>query len=250
MEFGSVKNLSPNIMINSNDIHSPIGINKAHYIASNLGLNKNMCFTSNQFDMFITGKGIGGSLSNSSIIDECVKIFTNTTGNSISVNIDGTIESYVLSSYGLFVNETGMLMSLANTDSPCRQVNTLIAPGGYVDQWCRNNNAQNVLYAIYRMSFLIEAYYGFNSQSISGLSQLVPYYIENKYSNNTIYVGMSMCPSIWITNFWFLYVLNPHLAAMMPAYWTPIPMAIVIAMSNSSNGQVQYLTYKNLLVNT
>ena len=39
------KNLSPNIMINSNNINSPIGINKVNYIASKLGLNKNMCFT-------------------------------------------------------------------------------------------------------------------------------------------------------------------------------------------------------------
>ena len=139
-------------------------------------------------------------------------------------------------------------MSLANEDSPCRQVNELIAPGGYVDQWCRNNGALNVLNAIYRMLFIIEAYYGFNSQLISGNSQLVPYYTENKYSNNIMYVGMSMCPCIWITNFYFLYVLNPKLATQMPSCWAQIPDEILYAMSNSNNGQVDYDTYQKYLV--
>ena len=35
------KNLSPNIMINSNNINSPIGINKVNYIASKLVLHQN-----------------------------------------------------------------------------------------------------------------------------------------------------------------------------------------------------------------
>ena len=34
---------------------------------------------------------------------------------------------------------------------------------------------------------------------------------------------MSMGPALWLVNFLLLYILNPALAAAMPADWAPIP---------------------------
>jgi hypothetical protein len=62
-----------------------------------------------------------------------------------------------------------------------------------------------------------------------------------------------MAPSVWIVNFCLIYVLNPRLAALMPAYWTPVPSEVVQAIEaaepvgDSPGGQVPYSQYASLL---
>ncbi len=56
-----------------------------------------------------------------------------------------------------------------------------------------------------------------------------------------------MAPSIWIVNFALIYVLNPTLAASMPARWTPIPDAVATALHWSPTGQVPYSDYASYL---
>lgn len=139
------------------------------------------------------------------------------------------------------VNTAGMLESLANTDAPTRQVNTVLAPGGYLGTWCRNNGAQASLRMLYRSAYGSEVLYGNASQQQSGVAQLVP----NQKGATGATVGMSMAPSIWIVNFAAVYTLNPSLAAKMPAWWTPIPADVVQAISASPTGQVPYSDYES-----
>lgn len=56
-------------------------------------------------------------------------------------------------------------------------------------------------------------------------------------------VGMSMAPPLWIVNFALIYILNPALAAEMPAYWAPIPAQVVDAINASPTGQVPFGDY-------
>jgi hypothetical protein len=147
----------------------------------------------------------------------------------------------VLSSYGLFVNPAGMLMSLANTGAPTRKVNVVLAPGGYLGAWCRQNGAQDSLRMLYQSAYTSEVVYGNKSQQQSGVDQLVP----NQKGGRSSTVGMSMAPSIWIVNFVAVYTLNPKLAAYMPARWTPIPANVVQALTASPTGQVPYSEYES-----
>ncbi len=147
----------------------------------------------------------------------------------------------MLGSYGLMVNRAGMLQSLANTDSPARQVNVVLEPGGYLGTWCRQNGAQDSLQMLYRSAYTSEAVYGNKSQQQSGVAQLVP----NQKGSTSSTVGMSMAPSIWIVNFVAVYTLNPNLAAYMPARWTPIPANVAQAIKASPTGQVPYSKYES-----
>ena len=52
-----------------------------------------------------------------------------------------------------------------------------------------------------------------------------------------------MVSSIWEINFALIYVLNPKLAANMPAYWSPIPGNVVAALEKSPTGQVPFSEY-------
>ncbi len=94
----------------------------------------------------MSGGGIGGSRDAARIIDACLIILTNTTGRPMFGNS-------VVGSYGLYVNKQGMLQSPANASAPTRQVNSLIAPGGYVGTWLRNNGAIDTLLALYRSAY-------------------------------------------------------------------------------------------------
>lgn len=95
----------------------------------------------------------------------------------------------VVGSYGLYVNKEGMLQSPpANASAPTRQVNSLIAPGGYVGTWLRNNGAIDTLLALYRSAYTIEVPFGFVAQQMSGEAQLV----TNAKAGVTSTVGMSM----------------------------------------------------------
>ena len=186
---------------------------------------------------------MGGELYPARLVDESVRILTNTTGNPLYAKVNGKLTAVVLGSYGLMVNRAGMLESLANTTSPARQVNTVIAPGGYLGTWCRQNGCEDSVRMLYRSAYTSEAVHAYKSQQQSGVDQLV----LNQKGGRSSTVGMSMVPSIWIVNFAALYMVNPKLAAHMPAWWTPIPANVVRAIKASPTGQVPYSKYESLL---
>ena len=142
-------------------------------------------------------------------------------------------------------------MSPANEIAPTRQVNVLLAPYaacsdkplcGYINTWFLNNGAAESLVQLYQSGYTIEALYGNQSQQASGVWQLVS---NTKDATNTK-VGMSMAPSLWLTNFALLYTLNPSIAALMPAYWTPIPTPVADAiLAADKTGFVQYSDYSS-----
>ena len=215
----------------------------ADQIAAQLGLNKADTFTKKQFLEFVTGQGVGGNLADAKLVDESVRIFTNTIGRPLYSIINGHIAPSVLASYGLFVNTSGLLESLANTDAPTRQANSVIAPGGYLGTWCKANGATASLVTLYKSAYRLEAVYGDASQQISGVAQLV----TNTRGGVSSEVGMSMAPSIWLVNFALLYTLNPALAADMPANWAPIPSTVADAILAGPTGQVPYSKYASAL---
>jgi hypothetical protein len=123
--------------------------------------------------------------------------------------INGVPTRLVLGSYGLIVNPGGMLESPANTTSPCRQINWVLAPVavcrfpeidvpagipcGYMGMWMRRNHAIDTLTELYTSAYLREAAYGSQSQGASGVAQLV---VNEKRNGQKSTVGMSMVPSI------------------------------------------------------
>ena len=223
------------------EINQPIGQNKADELAKIFGLQKDKCFTPIQFFTFITGGGYGGNLTNALMIADATLILTNTKQNPIVRNINGNATTIVLGSYGLTVNEDGLLESCAQKTSPCRTVNEILAPGGWMEIWCKANGATESLVNLYSTAYVAEAIYSIQSQNQSGEAQLVAY---NLTSNSSVKVGMSMIPPLWIVNFCLIYTLNPELAALMPAYWTAIPQQVATDISNSSEGQINYSYYQ------
>lgn len=225
-------------------INRPLGQVAADRIARKLGLNKRLVFTPEQYRSFISGGGVGGDPASAALIDRSVRIFTNTTGHPLYADVDGVRTPFVLASYGLWVNEVGLVMSLANDAAPTKRVNSLIAPGGYVDTWCRDNGCERSLAMLHRSAYQAEIGYAIASQQLpqSIPAQLVP---NVKSGGRNTIVGMSMAPSIWIINFTLLYVLNPDVAAMMPAWWTPIPSNVAQAIAASPDGRVPYGPYQS-----
>ena len=92
---------------------------------------------------------------------------------------------------------------------------------------------------LYRSAYLVEALYGNQAQQTSGPWQLV----TNTKNGASATVGMSMAPSLWLTNFALLYTLKPSIAAQMPAYWTPIPAQVASAIRATRTGWVPYAGY-------
>jgi hypothetical protein len=174
-------------------------------------------------------------------VDASVAILTNTTGRPLYSIVDGVLTPSVLGSYGLMVKGQGLLQSPANRNAPTRQINTLLAPGGYLDTWMRANGATRSLIMLYRSPYLVEAGYGFVALQISGNAQLLP----NVKGGVRTTVGMSMAPALWLVNFILIFTLNPELAAYMPAYWTPIPPQVAAAIQASRDGQVEYSDYRS-----
>lgn len=156
-------------------------------------------------------------------------------------NVGGVITPSVLASYGLMVNANGLLQSPANEHAPTRQFNTLLAPGGYLDTWCRTNGATAALVQLYRSAFTVEAVYGFASQQLSGKAQLT----TNTKNGVRAEVGLSMVPSLWLVNFALIYTLNPAVAATMPSHWAPIPATVANTILKSPTGQVRYSKYES-----
>ncbi len=165
--------LAPTEITNPFQLDQPIGQQRADEIATQLGLSKADTFTKQQFLEFVTGKGVGGNLADAKLVDESVRIFTNTIGRPLYSNINGHVTPSVLASYGLFVNTSGLLESLANTDAPTRQANSVIAPGGFLGMWCKANGSNESLVMLYKSAYTFEAVYGNKSQQESGVAQLV-----------------------------------------------------------------------------
>ena len=137
------EHFAPTEVASPGRLHQQVGQRLADEITTDLGLSKADTFTERQYLEFVTGKGVGGRPDAAKLVDESVRIFTNTTGRPLYSNIDGHITPSVLASYGLFVNTRGQLESLANSDAPTRQANSVIAPGGSMGTWCRNNGCDS-----------------------------------------------------------------------------------------------------------
>jgi hypothetical protein len=232
--------LAPPEVTSSRQLNQPLGQQKADYIARNLGLRKADSLSHQQYLKFIAGKGVSGDPASAKLVDESVAILTNTNGRPLYSNVNGVLTPSVLGSYGLMVNTKGQLESPANADAPTRQINTLLAPGGYLNTWLRANGATRSLIALYRSPYLTEAAYGFIAQQTSGAAQLV----TNTKGRVSVQVGMSMAPALWLVNFLLIYILNPSLAAYMPAWWNPIPVPVAKAIHASPTGQVPYSKYE------
>ncbi|WP_328387468.1 hypothetical protein [Nocardia sp. NBC_00416] len=233
------EHVAPTQMTGPEQLNQPLGRARADEIAGQVGLSSADALTDQQYRDLSTGGGVGGNPEAAEVIDACVRILTNTVGRPLYSQVNGQRTPSVLAGYGLYVNPSGLLESPANTDAPTRQVNTLIAPGGYIGTWLRNNDAVRTLTALYRSAYPVQAVYGFAAQQISGAAQLV----TNTKDGGRAEVGMSMAPPLWIVNFALIYVLNPSLAAQMPAYWTPIPAQVADAITASPSGQVPFGDY-------
>jgi len=234
---------APTELVSPRQLEQPLGRRAADRLAVELGLDPTAVFTPAQYALFVSGKGRGGDPSQARLVDESVRILTNTAGRPIYAHVDGRVVPTVLASYGLFVSTDGWLESPANAASPARLVNAVIAPGGYLGQWCRANGASRSLRALYRSAYPLETLYGFVAQQQSDAAQLAP----NRKRSASVEVGMSMAPALWIVNFLLIYTLNPDLAAAMPAHWAPVPATVASAMESSSDGRVPYADYARLL---
>ena len=243
--------LAPTQVTDASQLNQAIGQPRADLIAQKLGLRKSRTLTEKQFLEFITGKGNMGDPDAAKIVDESVRILTNTTGRPLACDVSsGGPSPTVLAGYGLFVDRYCYLESPANTMAPTRIVNELLAPSflcgqnsppvcGYVGRWMRANGATSTLLQLYNSAYPALAFYGFLSQQASGIPQLV----TNTKGGVSTEVGMSMAPTIWLVNFALIYSLSPELAAYMPAYWAPIPEAVAEAIKGSDDGRVLYSDY-------
>ena len=122
--------LAPTRGTSQSQLNQPIGQRKADEIARRFGLRKRDALTKTQYRLFVTGKGVGGDPAAAKLVDQSVRILTNTTGRPLYSKIGGRWVPSVLASYGLFVNRAGLLESPANADAPTRQINALLVPGG------------------------------------------------------------------------------------------------------------------------
>lgn len=244
------EHLAPTEATDPSQLNVPIGLERANVIAFMLGLRRDRVLTEDQFRAFISGGGTYGSAAGAALADRSVQIFTNTNGHPLTSDVDGVPTETVLASYGLFVDEDGLLMSLANEIAPTRQANVLLAPYtacpekplcAYINRWFLNNDAADSLLQLYASAYTVEAVYGNEAQQSSGAWQLV----ENTKDGTETTVGMSMAPSLWLTNFALLYTLKPALAALMPAYWTPIPEPVVDAIRATDTGYVEFADYSS-----
>ena len=235
--------LAPTELAAPGQLHQALGQQAADALAVQVGLRKSDVLTQQQYVEFISGRGVGGDPASAALVDASVKILTNTTGHPLYSCVDGVLTPTVLASYGLFVTTDGWLESPAFETAPTRQVNTVIAPGGYMGRWMRANGATASLIMLYRSAYVAEAAYGFVAQQISGNAQLV----TNTKGATSVEVGMSMAPALWLTNFALIYTLNPALAAEMPARWAPIPSTVSDAILASPTGRVRYSDYASYL---
>ena len=233
---------APTQVTSPDQFNQPIGQEKADEIARALGLDKRKCFTEYQYLTFISGNGANGSgdPQQAALVDESVNLLTNSTVNPLTRDINGTPTQIVLGSYGLAVSKDGVwLDSLANQAEPTRRVNEVIAPGGYMDTWAKANGATPSLEMLRQSAYTIQLPYGIVAQQENGPAQLAFY--RNGFGSAV--AGLSMTPPLWEVNFCLIYMLNPKLAANMPAQWNPIPAEVASALLNSQTGRVPFSDY-------
>jgi hypothetical protein len=233
---------APTQVTSPDQLNQPIGEEKADEIAKALGLDKSKCFTEEQYLAFISGQGANGSgdPQQAALVDESVNLLTNSTANPLIRDINGTPTQIVLGSYGLAVSKDGVwLDSLANKAEPTRRVNEVIAPGGYMDTWAAANGATASLQMLRRSAYTIQLPYGIVAQQENGPAQLAFY--RNGFGSAV--TGLSMTPPLWEVNFCLIYILNPKLAANMPAQWNPIPAEVAKALLTSETGRVRFSDY-------
>ena len=230
---------APTEAVRMSQINRPLGMRSANRLARELGLNKRNVFTAEQYRLFVSGKGHRGDQADARLVRASIRILTNTTGSPQFVRVNGKLTPVVLGSYGLTVNRAGKLESPANKNAPTRKINKVIAPGGYFPRWCRHNGARASLRMLYGSAYTSEVIYGNEAQQQSGAAQLAP---NQKGARGSI-VGMSMAPALWFVNFALLYTVNPQMAAKMPAYWTPIPAKVALAIAESPTGRVPFSDY-------
>ena len=234
---------TPSQVKKKSQLNIALGQARADEIAKRIGLDKTEVFTKKQYKLFVSGKGVGGDPASAKLVDQSVRILTNTVGRPLVSTVNGEKVKTVLASYGLIVNRDGLLESPANSTAPTRQVNVVIEPGGYMNDWAKANGATKAIKNLYASAFTREAVYGNKAQQQSGVAQLVP----NMKNGVGTTVGMSIAPSIYVVNFALIYVLNPKLAAKMPAYWQPIPKNVADAIAASPTGQVPWSEYGKYL---
>jgi hypothetical protein len=232
--------VAPPEISDQSQLNQPIGQHVANEIAREIGLKRLDVLTEQQYREFISGEGVPGSgdVQSSELVDQSVKILTNTVGHPLAYRDDsGHIVASVLASYGLFVTTNGELESPAYETAPTYLVNGVIAPTGYMASWMKANGATKSLEQLYKSAYTSEVVYGNEAQNQSKPAEL----ITNTKGGVSSVVGMSMGPALWIVNFALIYTLNPSLAAEMPAEWAPIPSPVVQAIANG-HGQVPYST--------
>ena len=216
----------------SDQLNQPLGQEKADEIATALKLVKSSCLTTEQFVTFASGNSKDGSVNPAyaKLVLESLAIFTNANGNPCFCDINGQRTGIVLGSYGLIVDSNGLLMSPANVNAPSRQVNQVLQPGGYLREWASANDAEKTLKMLDLSAYSRQLPSGIAAQH-EGTDAELALYLNGDQS---AVVGLSMTPSLWEINFCLIYALNPALAAMMPAYWTPIPPPVVQALEKSA----------------
>jgi hypothetical protein len=232
------EHVAPTEMSDSRQLNRPLGQPLADEIAREIGLKKSDVLTDEQYREFIAGQGVPGSghPEQSQLVDQSVKILTNTVGHPLPYKDDnGKAGTSVLASYGLFVTTDGYLESPAYQTAPTFLVNSVIMPGGYMSGWMKANGATKSLTQLYKSAYTSEAAYGNQAQMQSEPDELIT---NTKGGVNSV-VGMSMGPALWIVNFALIYTLNPSLAAEMPAEWAPVPTPVVHAI-HIGGGRVAY----------
>ena len=256
---------APTQMTSSSQLNQPLGQARADEIATYLKLKKSLCLTTDQCATFISGNSLDKSTNPAyaQLLIGSLLSFTNSTVNPCICDIypyprtsqPPTRTEICLGSYGLTVNQFGLLESLANVNAPTRQVNEVLTPGGYLKEWAKANDAEGTLEMLDRSHYTRQLPHGIAAQH-EGTGAGLALYLDGDQS---AVVGLSMVPSLWEINFCLLYALSPTLAAGMPAYWTPIPPNVVEALEKSaleahgidfvdipgqiSGGQVPFIDY-------
>lgn len=69
--------------------------------------------------------------------------------------------------------------------------------------------------------------------------------VSQSLQDNTEFYGPPISPAIYLVNFLLLYMVNPRVAANMPAYKAPIPKAVVACLEQNPSG-CPYVAFEHL----
>jgi hypothetical protein len=206
-------------------VNAPLGQKRADSIAQALGFKKSRALSAMQYTAFVSGYGVSGGTAASTtaarVMVTCLEYQTDTRVNLKAQSADGLTTYPHLGSYGLAVNESGALESVANSTNPCRQVNLVLEPVaacpppaggnplglpcGYMSTWMKANGASDTLAALYAFAYTSEVVYASKSQQVSGVAQLVT---NTKAGGVTSIVGMPLASSVWLANSLIFYAIS------------------------------------------